>query len=127
VTEDNEWVGFSYIEVWANGEFVSNSGLIVAPAFRGAGVASKFKEKTFELATKMFLRAKIFSITTGVAIMKMNAQLGFDTVTFNEITQENAFWKGCSSYVNYDILKMKKHTNCLCTAMLFTPKKTAQV
>ena len=111
--------------MWANGEFVSNSGLIVAPAFRGAGIASKIKEKTFELARKMFPQSKIFSITTGLAIMKMNAKLGFDTVTFNEIPQEDSFWKGCSSCVHYDILKRKKHTNCLCTAMLFTPGKTA--
>ena len=127
VTQDNEWVGFSYIEVWANGEFVSNSGLIVAPAFRGGGVASRIKEKTFELAKTMYPEAKIFSITTGLAIMKMNAKLGFETVTFNEITREEGFWKSCSSCVNYDILKRKKHTNCLCTAMLFTPKKTALV
>jgi hypothetical protein len=126
VTEDNEWVGYSYIEVWAKGEFVSNSGLIVAPAFRGAGVASKIKEKTFELARKMFPQSKIFSITTGLAIMKMNAKLGFETVTFNEITREEGFWKGCSSCVNFDILSGKKHKNCLCTAMLFTPKKTMQ-
>lgn len=121
VTADNEWVGFSYIEVWGNGEFVSNSGLIVAPAFRGAGVARKIKEKTFELARKLYPAAKVFSITTGLAIMKMNAQLGFETVTFNEITQDSNFWKGCQSCVNYQILENKKNKNCLCTAMLYTP------
>ncbi len=127
VTEDNEWVGFSYIEVWAKGEFVSNSGLIVSPVYRGEGVARRIKEKTFELARKKYPQSKIFSITTGLAIIKMNASLGFDTVTFNEITQEDGFWKGCSSCINYAILKRKKHTNCLCTAMLFTPKSAAAV
>ena len=126
ITEDNQWVGYSYIEVWANGEFVSNSGLIVAPAFRGGGIAKRIKEKTFELALKLYPQSKIFSITTGLAIMRMNATLGFETVTFNEITQEDDFWKGCSSCVNYDILKNKKHKNCLCTAMLFTPGKLQQ-
>ncbi len=123
VTADNEWVGFSYIEIWANGEFVSNSGLIVAPAFRGAGIARRIKAKTFELACTLYPQSKIFSITTGLAIMKMNAQLGFETVTFNEIVQDQAFWKGCKSCVNYDILRKKKHRNCLCTAMLYLPKQ----
>ena len=121
LTDTNEWVGFSYIEVWANGEFVSNSGLIVAPAYRGAGIASTIKAKTFELAKTMYPAAKIFSITTGLAIMKMNARLGFETVTFNEITQEDTFWTGCRSCVNYGILKSKNHQQCLCTAMLYTP------
>ncbi len=121
VTEDNEWVGFSYIEVWAGGEFVSNSGLIVAPPYRGEGIARQIKEKTFELAKKLYPEAKIFSITTGLAIMKMNSKLGFDTVTFKEITRDDSFWKGCSSCVNYSILKSKKNKNCLCTAMLYTP------
>lgn len=119
VTENNEWVGFSYIETWAHGEYVSNSGLIVAPAYRKLGVAKLIKEKIFELSGRMYPDAKIFSITTGLAIMKMNAKLGFETVTFNEITNDAAFWKGCSSCVNFDILKSKKYKNCLCTAMLF--------
>ena len=125
ITSDNEWVGFSYIEVWAGGEFVSNSGLIVAPEYRGVGVARQIKEKTFELARKLYPMAKLFSITTGLAIMKMNVQLGFDPVTFNEITQEEKFWEGCRSCVNYNILKSKKNKNCLCTAMLFEPQKIA--
>jgi len=33
VTKNNEWAGFAYIGVWAKGEFVSNSGLVVAPAY----------------------------------------------------------------------------------------------
>ncbi|HMF71402.1 MAG TPA: GNAT family N-acetyltransferase [Flavitalea sp.] len=120
-TTDNEWVGFSYIEIWANGEFVSNSGLIVAPQYRGGGVARKIKERVFALARNKYPESKVFSITTGLAIMKMNAELGFSTVTYNEITNDAAFWKGCSSCVNYDILKSKKYKNCLCTAMLFEP------
>lgn len=121
VTENNSWVGYSYIEVWANGEFVSNSGLIVAPAYREAGIARSIKEKIFELSRKEYPASKIFSITTGLAIMKMNASLGFETVTFNEITHELAFWVGCKSCVNYSILEGKHCKNCLCTAMLYTP------
>ena len=119
VTRSNIWVGFSYIEVWANGEFVSNSGLIVAPSYRGRGLAKSIKDKIFELSRNKYPQAKIFSITTGLAIMKMNANIGFETVTFNEITHEKKFWLGCKSCVNYSILQSKKYKNCLCTAMLY--------
>ncbi|MCG2615045.1 GNAT family N-acetyltransferase [Terrimonas sp. NA20] len=121
VTDDDQWVGFSYIEIWSNGEFVSNSGLIVAPAYRGNGVAKQIKAKVFELARILYPQAKVFSITTGLSIMKMNAALGFEPVTFNEITHEQKFWKGCKSCVNYNILTGKKCRNCLCTAMLYEP------
>ena len=121
VTEDMQWVGFSYIQQWANGEFVSNSGLIVQSSYRGEGIARRIKEKTFELSRQKFPGAKIFSITTGLAIMKLNAALGFDTVTFNELTKEKEFWAGCSSCINYSILQEKQCKHCLCTAMLFTP------
>ncbi len=119
LTETNRWVGFSYIEIWSNGEFVSNSGLIVHPDFRKRGVASEIKSEIFNLSRQKYPEAKIFSITTGLAIMKMNAALGFQTVTYSEITKEEKFWKGCESCVNYDILTRKGCKVCLCTAMLY--------
>jgi hypothetical protein len=121
VTSKGEWVGFSYIEIWSNGEFVSNSGLIVSPKFRSNGVANNIKQKIFWLSRLKYPEAKIFSITTALAIMKMNARLGFEPVTFNEITSEPRFWDNCKSCVNYDILQRKRCKNCLCTAMLYTP------
>ncbi len=121
--DGDEWVGFSYIEIWAGGEFVSNSGLIIRPEYRHLHVATLIKEKIFALSQEQFPGAKIFTITTGLAIMKMNAALGFETVTFNEVAHDEAFWKGCSSCVNYNILKDKNYQNCLCTDMLFEPKK----
>lgn len=121
VTDTGRWVGFSYIEIWSKGEFVSNSGLIVDPAFRGQGIARLIKEKVFALSRVKYANAKIFSITTGLAIIKLNASLGFETVTYQEITKDPAFWQGCQSCVNFDILQRKCCTNCLCTAMLFTP------
>jgi hypothetical protein len=126
VTKSNVWVGFSYIEVWGNGEFVSNSGLIVAPSYRGRGIARTIKEKIFELSRSKYPGAKIFSITTGLAIIKMNSDIGFETVTFNEITHEKKFWIGCKSCVNYSILQSKNCKNCLCTAMLYVPSITAR-
>ncbi|MET0638031.1 MAG: N-acetyltransferase [Chitinophagaceae bacterium] len=121
LTAKGEWVGFSYLEVWAGGEFVSNSGLIVAPAFRGNGVASRIKKTVFGLSRKLYPEAKVFSITTGLAIMKMNSALGFEPVTYSEIPREEKFWEGCKSCINYNVLLGKKCANCLCTAMLYTP------
>lgn len=121
LTTENEWVGFSYIEVWQNREFVSNSGLIVSPAYRKCGVAKAIKEKIFDLSRQRFPNAKIFSITTGLAVMKMNSKLGFETVTYSEITTEKKFWEGCKSCVNYNALQSKGCKNCFCTAMLYTP------
>jgi hypothetical protein len=123
VTQSGQWAGFSYIETWSNEEFVSNSGLIVCPDHRNKGVAGLIKNKIFRLCRDKYPNASIFSITTGLAIMKMNERLGFKAVTFNEITHEPSFWKGCKSCVNYPILKNQQFKNCLCTAMCFAPEK----
>ena len=121
LTEKGEWVGFSYIETWDNEKFVSNSGLIVSPKHRNQGVASEIKNQIFNLSRTKYPEAKIFSITSGLAIMKMNSKLGFMPVTYSEIAQEQTFWDGCKSCVNYDVLNSKNRCNCLCTAMLFDP------
>jgi N-acetylglutamate synthase-like GNAT family acetyltransferase len=123
VTESGEWVGFSYISVWENERFVSNSGLIVAPKFRHTGVAQAIKERVFKLAREQYPHAQIFSITSGRAVMKMNSKLGFEPVTYQEITQDPKFWEGCKSCANHSILLQKGLCNCLCTAMLFDPDK----
>jgi len=121
VTPDNNWAGFSYIETYENNEFVSNSGMIVAPAYRKCGVAKAVKQRIFDLSRKLYPNAKIFSITTGAAVMTMNTKLGFEPVTYNEITKEKKFWQGCKSCVNYQTLLSKDCKNCFCTAMLYTP------
>lgn len=122
VTGIGEWVGFSYFEIWEGGAYVSNSGLIVAPKFRNYGVAKAIKERVFRISRRIYPNAKVFSITSGAAIMKLNSRLGFEPVSFAEITKDSGFWEGCKSCVNYDILDNKKRCNCLCTAMLFDPK-----
>jgi hypothetical protein len=118
VTVHNEWVGFAYIENWGGG-FVSNSGMIVNPAFRERGVASAIKQRIFRLSRSKYPDAKVFSITTGQAVMKMNTRLGFEPVAYSEITRDPAFWKGCESCPNCGILKSKDFKYCLCTAMLY--------
>ena len=122
VTENGEWVGFSYIETWDDGKFVSNSGLIVSPQHRNQGVASEIKNRIFNLSRSKYPTAKIFSITSGLAIMKMNTRLGFEPVTYAVVAREPRFWDACKSCVNYDVLQSKNRCNCLCTAMLFDPQ-----
>lgn len=122
ITEHNEWVGFCYIETWSHGEYVANSGLIVAPAYRKSGVAKAIKQKIFNLSREKYPNAKIFGLTTGLAVMKINSELGYEPVTYSELTQDEAFWAGCKSCVNYEILMSKERKNCMCTAMLYDPK-----
>jgi hypothetical protein len=54
--------------------------------------------------------------------MKINSSLGYQPVTFSELTQEDAFWNGCKSCKNYDILERNERKMCLCTAMLAPSK-----
>lgn len=118
---DGIWAGFCYIETWSHGQYVANSGLIVSPDFRKGGLAKAIKQKIFELSRKKYPDAKIFGLTTGLAVMKINSELGYEPVTYSELTQDDAFWQGCKSCVNYEILMSKERKNCLCTAMLFDP------
>lgn len=122
VTKDGTWVGFCYIETWSHGEYVANSGLIVSPAFRKSGVAKSIKKVIFDLSRERYPDAKLFGLTTGLAVMKINSELGYEPVTYSELTQDEAFWAGCKSCVNYDILMSKERKNCLCTGMLYDPK-----
>jgi hypothetical protein len=120
-TAEGDWIGFCYIETW-EGEYVANSGLIVAPAYRKSGVAKAIKHRIFQLSREKYPDAKIFGLTTGLAVMKINSDLGYEPVTYSELTQDEKFWEGCKSCVNFDILTSKDRKNCLCTAMLYDPK-----
>jgi len=124
--KDGTWAGFCYIETWSHGDFVANSGLIVSPQYRKAGLAKAIKHKIFELSRSKYPEAKLFGLTTGLAVMKINSELGYEPVTYSELTQDEDFWKGCRSCVNYDILTMKERKNCMCTAMLFDPVEKAK-
>ncbi len=117
------FAGFSYIETWGNKEYVTTSGLIVHPDFRGLGLAKKIKDMTFSLARIRWPNAKIFSLTSGAAVMTMNTQLGYKPVTFADLTDDEAFWKGCEGCINVDILHRTNRKYCICTAMLFDPQE----
>lgn len=115
------FAGFCYIEVWGHEKFVANSGLIVHPDYRNKGLAKEIKKEVFELSLKKFPNAKIFGITTGLAVMKMNYELGYKPVTFSELTNDPEFWKGCQTCKNFDVLTRTEQKMCLCTGMLYDP------
>jgi len=119
--DGDKFAGFCYIEVWGHQKFVANSGLIVHPDYRNQGLAKQIKKAIFDLSRKKFPDAKIFGITTGLAVMKMNYELGYKPVTFSELTDDPEFWKGCQTCKNFDILTRTERKMCLCTGMLYDP------
>jgi len=123
VTDDDRFAGFSYIESWDGKQFVANSGLIVAHEFRGIGLAKSIKQRIFRLSRELFPDAKIFSITTGAAVLKMNYDLGFRPVAFQDLTHDPEFWKGCEGCKNFHILEENNHQRCICTGLLYDPKE----
>ncbi|WP_167617783.1 GNAT family N-acetyltransferase [Maribellus sediminis] len=120
-TEGDTFAGFCYIEEWQEKGFVANSGLIVVDEYRGMGLAKEIKKKAFELSRKKYPNSKIFGLTTGLAVMKINHELGYRPVTFSELTLDDQFWKGCQGCVNHDILERTGRSKCLCTGMLYDP------
>ncbi len=122
LTDDGQLAGFCYIEIWSHGKYVANSGLVVAHEFRQNGLAKTIKRQAFNLARDKYPAARVFGITTSLAVMKINSELGYKPVTFSELTQDDDFWKGCQSCPNYDILQRCGHRMCLCTGMLAPSK-----
>ena len=120
---NGRFAGFSYIETWGNKTYVTTSGLIVHPDFRGLGVAKRIKDLTFSLARVRWPHAKIFSLTSGAAVMAMNTQLGYHPVTFADLTDDEAFWRGCEGCINVDVLKRTGRKYCICTGMLYDPEE----
>ena len=119
----DKFAGFSYIETWGNKQYVTTSGLIVHPDFRGLGLAKRIKDMTFTLARTRGPHAKIFSLTSGAAVMAMNTQLGYKPVTFADLTDDEAFWRGCEGCINVDVLKRTDRKYCICTGMLYDPEE----
>jgi GNAT superfamily N-acetyltransferase len=119
--DDDDFAGFCYIESWGNKQYVANSGLVVAEPYRRQGLARKIKEESFKLSRARFPDAKLFGLTSGAAIMKINTDLGYIPVSFAELTDDDAFWRGCQGCVNYDILERTNRKYCICTAMLYDP------
>lgn len=121
--DGDQLAGFCYIETWSHGKYVANSGLIIAPQYRRKGLARRIKQRVFALSRDKYPAAKVFGITTSLAVMRINSDLGYRPVTFSELTQDDAFWKGCQSCPNFDILQRNERKLCLCTAMLAPSKE----
>lgn len=124
--KNQQVIGFCYIENWEGEKYVANSGLIVHPDFRNSGLARAIKKAIFDLSKKKFPNAKLFGITTSMAVMKINSDLGYKPVTFSELTQDETFWKGCQNCRNYDILQRTERKMCLCTGMVCDLSKISQ-
>lgn len=122
---DGELAGFCYVEVFSSGEYISNSGLIVIHKFRKMGLAKMIKKVAYNHARDTHPTAKVFGITTSDIVMNINSDLGYRPVSFSQLTDDDEFWKGCSSCKNYDILLRNNKKMCLCTAML-APSKDEQ-
>lgn len=118
-----EFAGFCYIESWGNKQYVANSGLIVVEKFRGHGLAKRIKKTAFNLSRKLWPDAKLFGLTSGGAVMKINTELGYVPVPFSELTDDEAFWRGCQGCINHDVLERTDRRYCICTAMLYDPAK----
>ena len=119
--DEKEFAGFCYIESWGNKQYVANSGLIVVDKFRRRGLAKRIKKTAFDLSRKMWPNAKLFGLTSGGAVMRINTELGYVPVPFAELTDDEAFWKGCQGCINHDILERTGRRYCICTAMLYDP------
>ncbi len=120
--DEGQFIGFCYVETWEHGKFVANSGLIVKPEWRKYGIAKAVKMRAFELSRTNYPDAKIIGITTSLAVMKINSELGYEPTTFSELPVNDAFWNGCKSCVNYDVLTRTDRKHCLCTGMIFDPE-----
>ena len=123
LSKEGEFAGFCYIESWGNREYVANSGLIVSERFRRHGLAKRIKKRAFDLSREKWPNAKLFGLTSGGAVMKINTELGYVPVPFSELTDDEAFWKGCQGCVNHDVLMRTDRRYCICTAMLYDPAK----
>ncbi len=119
--DEGTFAGFCYIEIWGHEKFVANSGLIVHPDYRDKGLARQIKKRIFDLSREKFPNAKIFGITTGLAVMKINYELGYKPTTFSELTDDPEFWNGCQTCKNFDILTRTEYKMCLCTGMIYDP------
>ena len=93
----DKFAGFCYIESWQHGKFVAHSGLIVHPDYRNLGLAKKIKSFVFDYSLEKYPDAKVFGITTGLAVMKINSDLGYKPVPFSELTTDPSFWSGCKT------------------------------
>lgn len=125
---EQEFAGFCYIESWGHKQYVANSGLIVVEKFRKHHLATRIKQTAFALSRLRWPEAKLFGLTSQTAVMRINHALGYRPVAFSELTDDDAFWRGCGTpghpcCVNFDVLERSGRKYCVCTGMLYDPKE----
>ncbi|MCO5233650.1 MAG: GNAT family N-acetyltransferase [Chitinophagales bacterium] len=116
-----EWLGFACLEVWQHQMYVANTCLIVKNKYRGIGVSKLIKTKLFELSRVKFPLSAIFSISANPAVKAVNLELGYKTVSFNEILKDQLFIEGCNSWVNYIDLIQKQSSDSHYSVMVYYP------
>ena len=94
--------------------------------FRKHHLATRIKRTAFTLSRLRWPEAKLFGLTSQAAVMKINTSLGYVPVTFAELTDDEAYWRGCGTpehpcCQNYDILVRTGRKYCICTGMLYDP------
>lgn len=121
-TDNGAWAGFCYLEVWQHQKYVANSGLIVAPGYRGTGISKEIKITLFNHCRAGFPEAKLFSLSTSPAVIHVNESLGYKAVSFAELMNDDLFLTGCQSWVNYNDLMDREQTHLPYVAMVYDPK-----
>lgn len=124
-SQNNEWAGFCYIETWKHERYAANSGLIVSPKYRGMGISKEIKIKLFEHCRMKFPFAKLFSLTASPAVIHINKALGYKTVSYSDLLNDELFLTGCNSWVDYIDLMSNKRPGLDYQAMVFEPEASS--
>ena len=66
-------------------------------------------------------------MTTTAAVMKLNHEFGFRPVTYDDLTDDVEFWKGCEGCRNFNVLQEQHYRVCICTGLLFDPKEHFEI
>ena len=121
-TDEGAWAGFGHIGTWG-GDHVANSGLIVSREFRNGGIARRITERIRQQARESHPTARVFGHTTGLAVMKISSDPGYEPVLCSEVTQDATFRDGCKRCQDQEVLLSKERRNCMCTALLYDPAR----
>ncbi len=119
-----ELIGFGYWSDWQDGAFVSHSGLVVDPQYRGRSLGRRLKMVLFESSKKRFPQATLMSLTTSPQVKALNLSLGFRVVPLEELTSDPAFWAGCQTCRNYAAVQARGEI-CCCEGMILRPEGSA--
>jgi GNAT superfamily N-acetyltransferase len=118
---DHDLVGCGYFSAWEDGRFVSHSGLVVKPDYRGHGLGRQLKMVLFNASQQEFPRAVLISLTNSIQVKAMNLKLGYEVVSMEQLTTDAGFWEGCKKCRNYAQTRANR-LRCCCEAMALKPK-----